>query len=742
MRIRQLLASAALLLASTTLVQAQSAAQGSAPTGITGTVNLGGRFGSTKGDRARFERYRDLRDGAATDISLNRETEQVLFNARAFSIGYRDQQYAAEFFHTGKAKVTFAWDSVPINYGYNTSVAWTEAAKGVWAMDPATRMAVQNSVTTGVLGVPVNAAQSVRASTSAFAPLFSPFDIQARRDVADVAGRFSVNRDTSIHLAVTSTTRTGYRPFGGGFSFSNNNELPLAIDDRATNLEAAVEYVRPKGMFRVGWEGSWFNNSIKEFIWDNPVRATDMNPYDPSGYANGNGPARGRMSVSPSNSMNAVKAVGLYKLPSRTTVNAAVSVSRFDQNDPLIPWTINPVIGPLMPALPRATAEANVRSTNALINLTSRPNRFFGLTVRYRFNDHDNRTPLFDGEQYVRLDAVPEAHGGHTRQFDIRQNTLEMTGTFNLASRMPLRVSYVFDDLDRSGRAYRELIDHVFRTSFDVLGTRFVTVRATGETSRRVGAGLDVGVIEHANGQPGLRYFDDAERRRDRGTLIFIVDPTDLVTVNFSASAGKDDYSGEGLEFGLLDNSNASYNAGFAINPSERVSLGGNYGYDRYKANQRARNANPPPDPTWINPERDWTMDADETVNNVSFYIDLLQAVEKTDIRFAYDFSDSDNALALGGPRVASLAAVGQFLPLPDVTNRWQRFTADVQYFVNRRVGVGVGYWYEKFDVSNFSTIDTTPGVPANVVLGALVTGYGSRPYEGNTGFVRLLYRF
>ena len=34
------------------------------------------------------------------------------------------------------------------------------------------------------------------------------------------------------------------------------------------------------------------------------------------------------------------------------------------------------------------------------------------------------------------------------------------------------------------------------------------------------------------------------------------------------------------------------------------------------------------------------------------------------------------------------------------------------------------------------------PGTPRNDYLGEINTGYGNRPYKGNTGFLRLLYQF
>ncbi len=153
-------------------------------------------------------------------------------------------------------------------------------------------------------------------------------------------------------------------------------------------------------------------------------------------------------------------------------------------------------------------------------------------------------------------------------------------------------------------------------------------------------------------------------------------------------------------------------------------------GATRYSAFQKSRNANPPPDPSFNDPNRDWTLDNDETVNNVDLYLDLNRTLKNTDVSLNYTFSDSDNGFAFGGPRIPALAAAGQFLPLPNVTNSWHQFRADVKYFFTSKVGVGAGWWYEKFDVTDFATIDQIgqPGTPRVVYLGEVYTGYGNRP--------------
>jgi hypothetical protein len=193
-----------------------------------------------------------------------------------------------------------------------------------------------------------------------------------------------------------------------------------------------------------------------------------------------------------------------------------------------------------------------------------------------------------------------------------------------------------------------------------------------------------------------------------------------------------------------------NFNIGLNVHPSDVLAFGASYGRDLNKALQLSRNANPPPDPSWFDPNRNWTLDNDETINIFNVYLDLLRALRNTDIRFSYDYSDSNNDYTHGGPRIAALSALGQFIALPTVENTWHRAQADVQYFFTNRIGVGVGWYFEKLDIVDFNTIDTNgplgfnaaTGVPRLDWLGGLTLGYGNRPYTGNTGAVRLLYRF
>jgi hypothetical protein len=63
------------------------------------------------------------------------------------------------------------------------------------------------------------------------------------------------------------------------------------------------------------------------------------------------------------------------------------------------------------------------------------------------------------------------------------------------------------------------------------------------------------------------------------------------------------------------------------FHPNDIVSVGANYGRDTYGSFQLSRNANPPPDPSFTDPSRDWTLDNDDEINTVNVYLDLLRAV-------------------------------------------------------------------------------------------------------------------
>jgi hypothetical protein len=363
----------------------------------------------------------------------------------------------------------------------------------------------------------------------------------------------------------------------------------------------------------------------------------------------------------------------------------------------------------------------------------------------------------------VRFDAVPEEiEEKLSHQFDTSRHVLDASVSFTPANWGTLRLGYGHEAVARHGRRFSDVGENILRVSFDTFSTRVLTLRAAIDIGRRRGTGFveaESGNDEGPGGtQPTLRYYDEADRDRTRGSVVLTFLPRDTFDVFFQLAGWKDEYMADdyapvsrpGEYFGLLESTVTSWTVGTNFYPSDVVTMGLSYGRESYGSFQRSRNADPPPSPTWTDPARDWTLDNADKTNNFTVFLDLIRALRNTDIHFSYDYSDSDNNFDFGGPRIAGLSALGQFIPLPNVENAWHRANADVQYFFAARAGIGIGYYFEKLSIKDFNTIDSEgpvgfapqTEVPRIDWLGGLITGYGNRPYTGNTGYVRLLYRF
>lgn len=765
MGITRYAAAAVVALAAVAAVPARAVAQPSAAGGVAGVIDAGARVTGGSGDEARYERYQDLRSGVYSRVVFGEASDRRIWSASAENVGYRNQAYEVRYANGGMT-VRGAWDSTPLNYSYLTSTPWTETSPGVFSLSEAARQQVQGRAP-GVVGVPATVAQLT--TPSIFRALALPFDLRSRRDTASASVTSDASRAVGWSVGFMTTSKTGHQPYGASFSFNNANEIAVPLDQRTNDVTAGLEYTADQGMVRLGWQQSWFTNQIKEILWDNPLRATDTTPFDASGYSNGNGAARGRMSTAPDNHMSMVSVTGLYKVARRTTLSGVFAFTAMGQNDRLIPWTSNAAVAqasvyaayPGLASLPRQTAEARVHGVNGLVTLTSRPTRAFGVTTRYRFNDHRNLTPAFDATQYVRFDASPSAAGGVTQNFNIRQHTLDTTASFNLRSSSTVRLGVTVDDFDRTGRAFSDARDLIVRTSFDQMGSRWLTLRLTADRTHRAGSGFSEASLEDGGLQPGLRFYDESDRIRNRGSAILVLTPASAFDITATVSAGKDIYRGEGHEFGLLNNTNRSVNIGFNVSPGERLSVGVSVGRELYNALQRSRNANPPGTDygSWTDPNRTWDLTNDEHVTVVDAYLDLARVLRGIDLRADYVYSASDNAFVFSGPRITALSTntvltpgdtrpcgagvTSCFEPLPAVTNRWHRISVDGKRFFTARVGVGVSVWYERFDIADFARVDLADtAVPRVDYLGGLYTGYGNRPYRGGTLFTRLLYRF
>ena len=150
---------------------AQSSAVEAAPSEVPaiGRIEFGFRGDSVTGDAARYNRFRDLRQGAFVDrFRLAKESESWVFLGEARNIGYRDQRFSGEFESVGKVKAKFTWDQIPLFISGDTRSLQSNLGGGVLDVDDAIQRGIENR--TLALGDAVSRATA--------------FDMRSRRDVA------------------------------------------------------------------------------------------------------------------------------------------------------------------------------------------------------------------------------------------------------------------------------------------------------------------------------------------------------------------------------------------------------------------------------------------------------------------------------------------------------------------------------------------------------------------------------
>ena len=300
------------------------------------------------------------------------------------------------------------------------------------------------------------------------------------------------------------------------------------------------------------------------------------------------------------------------------------------------------------------------------------------ITVRYRYNDRDVRTPIFDASEYVRFDAVPEEiEEGFTPQFDISRQFFDANASFTPVAGA-LSVGYGHEAVERHGRGFSDVGEHIFRVSFDTFSSQYVTVRAASTWG---------GAAAKASSRPASTTNKGRAARSRRWVLrrsgprpdawvaLLTVMPSDTIDlyVQFASTAGTNTWPTTGPVdrpgelFGLQVRRH-QLNVGANFTRRSRRT-GGNYGHDvTARCSGRATPTRRPTRPGQI--QAGTGRSTTTTGSTRQRCPSICARPAQTDIRFAYDYSDSDNGFVHGGPRIAALASVNQFIRCPTSRTR------------------------------------------------------------------------
>jgi MtrB/PioB family decaheme-associated outer membrane protein len=549
------------------------------------------------------------------------------------------------------------------------------------------------------------------ANFNAYLPISPQFDLRERRDI----GTFHVSATPTTHVEVTggftTTKHSGELPWGASFGFSNDNEVALPYNSRTNDMDVGAQWTNNRAMIRAAYTGSWFNNIDDTLTWDNPLVLNDSTTA----------PGHGRTALWPSNSLQTLTTAGYAKFAHRTQLTGALSFGWWNNDEALLPFTINSALTQI--PLPRASADAAAHTIATNLNLVSRPSDDWRFSARFRRYDYNNETPATAIPQFINYDtSVATSATGGPELLAHDRNTLDADATYTGFHPVALTVGYTNNHNGYDFRIFESTNENVLQLKADAVGFQYVTFRAHYEYGNRSGSGLDEDLLAEIGEQTAMRHYDLADRKRNRFVGQIDVTPSEALTFSVSAGLGKDDFNDS--YFGLQEATFRTFSLGADYGLPSGLGVGGMYNYERYSGFQRSRSASPGVQAA--DPNRDWTTDSKETVHYFSIYLDPPRIGPNTEARFSYNYAHA---------RGNFVYAVGPALPapsqLPQTFNKLQDLRLDVRHRLNGRLAATLSYVYEPYRIFDFAFDPTV--INSIVQPSSLVLGYTYRPYTAHT---------
>ena len=301
---------------------------------------------------------------------------------------------------------------------------------------------------------------------------------------------------------------------------------------------------------------------------------------------------------------------------------------------------------------------------------------------------------------------------------------------------------------------------------------------------------------------PDLRKYDVSDRDRKQWNVSAFLKPADTVDMNLSYMQRKDyfdsgvsstnvtgqwwntttsayvptNYNTLGQQLGLLENKANQYTASVNYAPTEKVTLSANFGRDESESLQRGTAAsedNKYNGTGWTDPADLWEAKTTDKTDTTGVDFGFVIIPDKLNFTTGYTYSRGTVAIEYSGYgtqyQLSSLTtdnngtdvnAYKGFRSPEDVSHTQQTINVAVEYKAAKGVVVGLGYMYDKYEVSDwmqepsggwvgssgsdYFLIDSA-GDQAQDKWGSSLVSLGndlSPGYENHVGMITLAYKW
>jgi MtrB/PioB family decaheme-associated outer membrane protein len=377
------------------------------------------------------------------------------------------------------------------------------------------------TVTTTLTGI------GTTTQTVGGSPTAQQYHLETERDIATLGFNKALSKHLDFQVHFRNEEKDGERLWGQG-TFGTWRFLTDPLDQTTRQIDAALSYTTENLQLTGGYYGTAFENS--------------NNVLNVPGCAIFTG--CDQMVLPPDNESHQLHLAGGYNFTKMTRGSFKLAVGRITQNEAFVTAPTAGAPGSL---------DGRIDTTLVQAGLTSRPMSKLSVRADVRYEDRDDKTPVFT---YFPLVGVAGATSDGTNEpRDIKTTSGKFEASYQLPMALRLTGGVDYVEKKRNSPPVRSVS---FRETTDETSLRAELRRSISETltgavsyihSNRGGSEwlFNTLYITGATGSNQVAPLHLADRDRDMWRLTLNWMPTNPLSVSLRLDQARDEYSGRGI---------------------------------------------------------------------------------------------------------------------------------------------------------------------------------------------------
>lgn len=726
-----------------------------AETQVTQELEVGLQDVNINNPEAKFEEYKDVPQGILFPFyRMDVESSNYEMSLEAKKIAQEDQSFDLNYTRNGKLNFSAGWDQTPHRWSNTSRTLYNETSSGVYEIPDDIQSYFQTNPGTAPWWNPTTGMPAYLAGAH-------EQDLMIRRDKlsAGIGGALTDSLGLSFNFSQEKKFGNQLTPLALGRSYLT--ELARSVDETVYDSVLSLNYNKKSTTLGLSYGLNLFENDKEAITWDSTKRLTDRFVTGTTHTSPGTASSRGRAAMQPDNVAHNARFNGGINLSPHARLTADVTYTRMEQNEKLLPYSINSSMT-FTAANLKADDPANLPSEKAerVMNLWVQDyhlvNRFemvsFGVKARSEQLGNNSKEITFAGHTVVDQEWDPSSE--ETINLSYRRRLLTGYFDWTLLRPLTLGVDYTQDVIHRTHREYEETSESSWLGRMDYRPLSWVQMRGRYTHAFRDASDFD---IEHYMSStstfaenPGIRRFDIAERVRNAGDLK--IDAwRGPVTLSLNGALGHDKFkpgeenlanpsapvssTNQNKQYGLLENRVASGGVDLTCDVSRDFGVSTYYQYSQVRGVQR-QNQNTS-STVLQNAADDYTINTNDRYDVVGVAIDV-SPIQKTSVHLGYDLSYSRGAIDYS--ELGSAVATKQ--SLPETVSSKQDYSVKGEYKATQSVTVSLGYLFELYNVKDFAQDNVPLAAGEKEAQTNIMLGDSSMDYKAHVITVLAKYKF